>query len=185
MAIVYPGWDDVMPAIQTIVKWGDDIMALPYDGDNHMTYYRKDALEEPIYQEQFKEKYGYMYHLPPANWSEIRDIAEFFDEWDWDNDGEIEYGVSFIAQQNTQAMWTVLDFIAQYTTIAGPPSNYTSNIFLRKLKVVIVVTLITRSTVDGTEFTMPRPTVSSSMRATGTAVAPASPKTSCMPGSRR
>ena len=105
-------------------------MALPYDGDNHMTYYRTDALGVPEYQKKFKAEYGYDYHLPPANWTEIRDIAEFFNGWDWDNDGEIEYGVAFIAQQNTQAMWTILDLIAQYTTIAGTPSNFTSNIFL-------------------------------------------------------
>lgn len=125
----YPDWDDVMPGVQRITKWMGDVMALPYDGDNHMTYYRKDALEVPKYQAQFKDKYGYMYHVPPANWSEVRDIAEFFNGWDWDNDGEIEYGVAFIAQQNSQAMWSFMDVCAQYTTIAGTPSNYTSNIF--------------------------------------------------------
>jgi multiple sugar transport system substrate-binding protein len=94
-----------------------------------MTYYRKDALEEPMYQEQFKQKYGYMYSLPPANWSEVRDIAEFFNKWDWDNDGEIEYGIAFIAAQNSQAMWTFMDILAQYVTTAGTPSNYTGNLF--------------------------------------------------------
>lgn len=125
----YPGWDDVMPATKVIVSWGGKVLAFPYDGDNHMTYYRKDALEVPEYQEQFRDKYGYMYNLPPASWEEVRDIAEFFNDWDWDNDGEVEYGVAFIAQQNTQAMWSYLDVVAQYTTIAGKPSNFTSNIF--------------------------------------------------------
>jgi multiple sugar transport system substrate-binding protein len=125
----YPDWDDVMPAIQTIVKWGGEILAFPYDGDNHMTYYRKDALEVPEYQQKFKQKFGYMYSLPPATWEEVRDIAEFFNNWDWDGDGEVEYGVAYIAQQNTQAMWSYLDFVAQYTTKAGPPSNHLSNIF--------------------------------------------------------
>jgi multiple sugar transport system substrate-binding protein len=125
----YEDWDDVMPAIQTIVKWGGEILAFPYDGDNHMTYYRKDALEVPEYQQKFKQKFGYMYSLPPATWEEVRDIAEFFNNWDWDGDGEVEYGVAYIAQQNTQAMWSYLDFVAQYTTKAGPPSNHLSNIF--------------------------------------------------------
>jgi len=125
----YEDWDDVMPAIQAIVKWGGEIMAFPYDGDNHMTYYRKDALEVPEYQQKFKQEYGYMYSLPPATWEEVRDIAEFFNDWDWDNDGEVEYGVAYIAQQNTQAMWSYLDFVAQYATKAGPPSNHMSNIF--------------------------------------------------------
>lgn len=125
----YPDWEDVMPAQKVIVGWGDQIMALPYDGDNHLFYYRKDALEVPEYQEKFRQKHGYLYNLPPADWSEVRDIAEFFNGWDWDKDGEVEYGIAYIAQQNTQAMWSYLDIVAQYTTTAGKPSNDTSNIF--------------------------------------------------------
>jgi multiple sugar transport system substrate-binding protein len=125
----YPDWDDTLPAIQVICKWAGETVAFPYDGDNHMTYYRKDALENPQYQRRFKQEYGYDYHMPPKDWDEVRDISEFFNEWDWDNDGEIEYGCAFIAQQNTQAMWEVLNLIAQYATKAGPPSNTTSNIF--------------------------------------------------------
>ena len=125
----YPGWDDVMPGAKVLVTWAGKTMALPYDGDNHMTYYRKDALENPQYQADFKKQYGYMYKLPIANWEEVRDIAEFFNDWDWDNDGETEYGVAFIAQQNTQAMWSYLDVVAQYTTMAGKASNFASNIF--------------------------------------------------------
>jgi len=74
----YPGWNDVMPGSKVLVTWAGKVMALPYDGDNHMTYYRKDALENPEYQAQFKEKYGYDYQLPIASWEEVRDIAEFF-----------------------------------------------------------------------------------------------------------
>jgi multiple sugar transport system substrate-binding protein len=125
----YPDWDDVMPAAQEIVKWGDAINALPYDGDNHLFYYRTDALEVKEYQDRFEREYGYRYNVPPKNWDEVIDIAEFFDEWDWDNDGASEYGIAFIAQQNTQAMWSYLDIAAQYATKAGPPSNTRSNMF--------------------------------------------------------
>ena len=52
----YPGWDDVAPAIKTVVSWANKVYALPYDGDCHMLYYRKDALENPDYQAKFKEK---------------------------------------------------------------------------------------------------------------------------------
>ncbi|MBN2322717.1 MAG: extracellular solute-binding protein, partial [Spirochaetes bacterium] len=80
----YPDWEDVLPAIKVITKWAGKTVAFPYDGDNHMTYYRKDALEVPKYQDQFKKKYGYLYHMPPKDWDEVRDIAEFFNGWDWD-----------------------------------------------------------------------------------------------------
>jgi len=125
----YPDWDDALPAVKVITGWAGKTMAFPYDGDNHMTYYRKDALEVPENQAKFKAKYGYDYHMPPKDWDEVRDLAEFFNGWDWDGDGEIEYGVAFIAQQKTQAMWEVLNLVAQYATIAGKPSNTTSNIF--------------------------------------------------------
>ncbi len=125
----YPDWDDILPAVKVITRWAGKTVSFPFDGDNHMTYYRKDALEVPEYQQKFREKYGYDYHLPPKDWTEVRDISEFFNGWDWDKDGEIEYGCAFIAQQKTQAMWEILNLIAQYATKAGPPSNTTSNIF--------------------------------------------------------
>jgi multiple sugar transport system substrate-binding protein len=125
----YPDWGDVMPATKEIVKWGDDIMSFPYDGDNHLFYYRTDALEVQEYQDEFQQEYGYSYSIPPKNWSEVIDIAEYFNGWDWDEDGEKEYGIAYIAQQNTQAMWSYLDIVAQYATVAGEPSNYKSNIY--------------------------------------------------------
>lgn len=115
----YPNWDDVAPAIKTVVSWANKVYALPYDGDCHMLYYRKDALENPDYQAKFKEKYGYAYNVPPKSWEEIRDVAEFFTGWDWDNDGENEYGIAFIAQRKTQAMWSYLDIAMQYAAQPG------------------------------------------------------------------
>ncbi|MDI3531601.1 MAG: multiple sugar transport system substrate-binding protein [Candidatus Atribacteria bacterium] len=115
----YPGWDDVMPAIKVVVSWANKVYAFPYDGDCHMFYYRKDALENPDYQAQFEEKYGYRYNVPPKTWEEVMDIAEFFNGWDWDNDGETEYGFAFIAKRKTQAMWSYLDFVMQYAAQPG------------------------------------------------------------------
>lgn len=115
----YPDWDDVVPAIKLIVSWGGKVYAFPYDGDCHMLYYRKDALENPEYRAKFKEKYGYEYNIPPKSWEEILHIAEFFTGWDWDNDGETEYGIAFIAQRKTQAMWSYLDIAMQYAAQPG------------------------------------------------------------------
>ena len=120
----YPDWGDVTLAIQKVVKWGGKIYAFPYDGDCHMLYYRKDALENPEYQKKFEEKYGYRYNIPPRTWKEARDIAEFFNGWDWDNDGEIEYGIDFIAKRKTQAMWSLMDIAAQYAVLPGGPDKY-------------------------------------------------------------
>ena len=115
----YPNWDDVVPAQKNNLMWAGEIYAMPYDGDCHLIYYRKDALENPDYQAKFKEKYGYEYSVPPKTWEEVVDIAEFFNNWDWDNDGEVEYGIDFIAQRKTQAQWTLLDIVMQYAAQPG------------------------------------------------------------------
>ena len=120
----YPDWEDVTPAIQKTVKWSGKIYALPYDGDCHNFYYRKDALENPEYQAKFEKKYGYRYNVPPKTWEEVRDIAEFFNGWDWDNDGEKEYGIEFIAKRKTQAQWSLMDIAIQYAVLRGGPDKY-------------------------------------------------------------
>jgi multiple sugar transport system substrate-binding protein len=120
----YPDWGDVTLAIQQVVKWGGKVYAFPYDGDCHMLYYRKDALENAEYQAKFEEKFGYRYNIPPKSWEEVRDIAEFFNGWDWDNDGEINYGIIFIAKRKTQAMWSLMDIAAQYSVLPGGPDKY-------------------------------------------------------------
>jgi multiple sugar transport system substrate-binding protein len=94
-----------------------------------MFYYRKDAFENPAYQTKFKAEFGYALPIPPKNWTQVLDVAKFFNGWDWAHTGKKQYGIDFIAQQNTQAEWSLLDLVAQYATVEGPVSNYASNIF--------------------------------------------------------
>ena len=75
---VYNSWDGV---------W----YSVPYDGDVHIFYYNEIAFDTPAHKEKFKQKYGYDLH-PPNTWKEYRDMAEFFTGWDWDGDGQVEYG---------------------------------------------------------------------------------------------
>jgi len=125
----YPEWKDVTPAIQKVVKWAGKMYALPFDGDCHNFYYRKDALENPKYQAKFEKEYGYRYNVPPKTWKEVRDIAKFFNGWDWDNDGEIEHGIEFIAKRKTQAQWSLIDLAAQYTVLHGKTDKYHGVLF--------------------------------------------------------
>ena len=53
-------WDDVIPLYrERIVAWGDTVYALPYDGDSHMLYYRKDLVDGGEYAADFEAEYGY------------------------------------------------------------------------------------------------------------------------------
>lgn len=84
-------WDSLIPAYYDMQRFEDKCYAVPLDGDSIILYYRKDALENEEYKAQFKEEYGYDLEVPKT-WTQYRDVAEFFNGWDWDGDGEIEYG---------------------------------------------------------------------------------------------
>lgn len=117
-------WDDILPVYrERIATWGGKIYAIPLDGDNHIFYYRKDALENPKYQAKFKEKYGYDLPVPPRTWEQVRDIAEFFNGWDWDHDGHVEYGVVEARRKGDQAYWTFFSRAAGYCSVPGQPGG--------------------------------------------------------------
>ncbi|RXK00504.1 ABC transporter substrate-binding protein [Arcobacter sp. CECT 8986] len=86
-------WEDVLPVYKkNIYSWNNKCYFLPYDGDNVIIYYRKDILQNKEYQKKFKKIYHYDLKVPNT-WKEYSDIAQFFNGWDWDNDGVIENGL--------------------------------------------------------------------------------------------
>jgi multiple sugar transport system substrate-binding protein len=88
-------WDDFLTGVQEMCMWGDHIVALPMDGDSQILYFRKDLLMNEDYRRDFKKKYGYEMPDPvrgPLTWKELIDLCEFFNRWDWNNDGKPEIG---------------------------------------------------------------------------------------------
>ena len=85
-------WDNVLDKTKRIMYVSGERYSVPMDGDVIFGYYRKDALENEEYKQQFKEKYGYDLAVPET-WDQYRDIAEFFTGWDWSGDGEDDWGV--------------------------------------------------------------------------------------------
>jgi len=84
--------DDLPPVYRYLYcSWGGRTYALPYDGDFHALYYRKDIFADPDIRRKFKDKYGRDLE-PPKTYDEYLQVAEFFTGWDWDGDGEEEYG---------------------------------------------------------------------------------------------
>ena len=126
----YPYLDDYLPWIRNrVMKWGGHYYGLAFDGDCHILAYRKDLFRNPEYREMFKEKYNYDLPDPPKTIDELIDVAEFFNGWDWDGDGEPEYGIAFSAKRAGQTAWTIIDFVAQYAVKPGPPSKYTGVLY--------------------------------------------------------
>jgi len=59
--------EDVPDGIKLKNMFGGKTYGLICDNDNMYLFYRKDILNNPDYREQFKEKYGYYYNVPPSN----------------------------------------------------------------------------------------------------------------------
>ena len=120
--------EDVIPLYrERIIAWGETIYALPYDGDSHMLYYRKDLLNNPDYAAEFEAQYGYPL-AEPKTWKEYYDIAEFF------NGKEVEtagvkapiYGVMEAQKRNTQAFYVYFSHAAGYGKVPGNPCFFFS-----------------------------------------------------------
>lgn len=113
-------WDDILPIYKNnILSWNKKDYFLPYDGDCVNLYYRKDILANKDYKRKFKEEFGYKLDVPKT-WSEYKDIASFFDRWDWDDDGEIDFG---FAGSRVKGYGTTLLFLTKAAAYAKYPED--------------------------------------------------------------
>lgn len=109
-------------------KWKGSWYAVPYDGDVTIFYYRKDLFENPTYQAKFKKQYGYKLKVPDT-WDEVIDIAKFFNGWDWDGDGKVNYGIALIS---CRLWWAVSHWSNVYRSYGGEFFDEQGNIALNK-----------------------------------------------------
>lgn len=72
--------------------------SIPAEGDAVGWSYRKDWFEDPEEMAAFKEKYGYDL-VPPKDWQQLRDIAEFFHRPD-----ENRYGIAIYTDNSYDAL---------------------------------------------------------------------------------
>ncbi len=76
--ILDPQLEDIIVSYRELYcTYNDQLYSLPYDGDLHVYYYRKDLLEDETEQSNFKDEYGYDLKVPET-WEEAKDFAEFF-----------------------------------------------------------------------------------------------------------
>lgn len=113
-------WEDVLPIYKNnILTWGNKTYGLPYDGDNINLYYRKDIFANKTYQKKFFKEFGYKLDIPKT-WKEYIDMAKFFNGWDWDDDGKIEYGNAGLRVKGDVSL---LQFFAFAGAYAKHPKN--------------------------------------------------------------
>lgn len=113
-------WEDVLPIYKrSVLSWNNKTYALPYDGDCINLYYRKDIFSDKKNKINFEKEYGYKLKAPKT-WKEFEDISKFFNGWDWDNDGVINYGM---AGSRLKGYGTMLQFFTQAAAYAKHPDN--------------------------------------------------------------
>ncbi len=120
--------DDVIPLYaDRITTWGGVPYALPYDGDAHMLYYRKDLVDSDMYAADFEAQYGYPLG-EPSTWSQYHDIAEFFNGMEVETAGSMApiYGALEAQRRNAQSYWVYLSRAAGYGKMPGNPCFFFS-----------------------------------------------------------
>ena len=117
------GYKTLIPAYrERILSWGGKIYGLPYDGDAHMVYYRRDLLTNSTYQGDFKAKYGYAMPAPPKTWQQYHDVAEFFNGMTIN--GQTIYGAGTAFKPHAQSYWTFLGIAASFAKAPGNPAYF-------------------------------------------------------------
>jgi multiple sugar transport system substrate-binding protein len=120
----YPKWnpDDWIPAMRNLYSWQGKVYGVLFDGDAQILYYRKDVLSNPDNQKKFKDKLGYDLPNPPKTTKEMHDVATFFTGWDWNGDGQNDWGISLHAKVNEQGFFHFLTLAAPY--VCSPNNKY-------------------------------------------------------------
>ncbi len=117
-------WEDILPLYrERIADWGGTTYAVPFDGDSHMMYYRKDLVNpNSPYAAEFQEKYGFALD-EPQTWAQYKAIAEFFQGREVDTAGVVApiYGVAEALRKNAQSFWFLMDRAAGYSKMEGDP----------------------------------------------------------------
>jgi multiple sugar transport system substrate-binding protein len=83
----YPQWtyDSMPPSLWNLHHWGDVGYGVLNDADGQVLYYRRDVLNDPRWQEEFKAATGHDMVVPPKTWQQLLEISQFFAGKNWDD----------------------------------------------------------------------------------------------------
>jgi len=124
-----PDWDDILPAYrEKLATWEGKVYALPLDGDTHTLFYRRHLFADADNQANFKAKYGYDL-LVPETMAQLRDVAEFFTGWDWNGDGQSDFGWAQPMARGGQAHWWFWNFAAPFSVLPGEAGKYRGQLY--------------------------------------------------------
>lgn len=111
--IEMPQMQEVTRNYQGVAAWDGRMIQFPIDGDRHYLKYRSDIINDPQMQAKYNHAGGKQLGVPQT-WEEYDRIARFFNKWDWDNDGEINYGSAEVVSKNDLMFSAFISRVAPY-----------------------------------------------------------------------
>ncbi len=115
--------DAIAPAYKALDQYGGHWYAFNNDHDGMILYYRSDLFSDPKWQQQFQAKYGYPLPNPPQTWSQLVDVASFFNTVEWNGPGKPHQGIALHLKVGEQGFFDFLSIAAPYVVSAAPGEN--------------------------------------------------------------
>jgi multiple sugar transport system substrate-binding protein len=117
--------DDPELSLATIPKginlkntWGGRTYSMICDNDNMFLIYRKDVLSDPTWQAAYAAELKKPLPNPPTTIDELIEVATFFNNKDWDNDGVKERGFAISTESPDELMYFyALSLTTPYTVM--------------------------------------------------------------------
>ncbi len=96
-----------------VATWEGDMIQFPVDGDRHYLKYRSDVINSPDLRAKYKAETGKELRVPQT-WEEYDKISRFFNNWDWDGDGETNYGSAEVVARDNLMFSAIISRVAPY-----------------------------------------------------------------------
>lgn len=93
------GMQDVTQNYKDVATWNGKMIQYPVDGDRNYLKYRTDVFDNPQLQARYKQETGKDLRVPQT-WEEYNQIATYFSGWDWDGDGQPNYGSAEVTKRD-------------------------------------------------------------------------------------
>lgn len=108
-----PQMRQVTANYRDVATWEGRMIQFPVDGDRHYLKYRADVIYNPEMIAKYKAATGRELRVPQT-WKEYDEIARFFNNWDWDGDGEINFGSAEVMARDDLMFSAVISRVAPY-----------------------------------------------------------------------
>lgn len=114
--------DDIVPALRDqVAKYGKDRMGLPIGGSALVLAYRREAFDRDA-NRNAADKQSLMLG-PPKLWSQLDELARFFQGRDWDGDGKADFGIALALGEDREGVG-VATYLARAAALGQPRDQF-------------------------------------------------------------